>query len=261
MTASQKNWLDLLDVAQFCYNVHRSSATGMSPAELAMGQQPNTPHEVAKQRRNDSCPAAYRFAHNKQDLMMEARDSLAKASKSMKKYADQHRRSVEFQVGDLVMLKLTPQIWKKLRNRAIHKGLVRKYEGPYEVLKKVGSVAYRLKLPDSYKIHPTFHVSFLKAYIADADDQGRQKARRAPAVVRTQFDKELEKILDHRTLGQSKKNRRTDFLVQWKGQSEADASWERDVTLWKFEDMIADYLKLHTTRTSSSSSGGGLLHP
>ena len=80
-------------------------------------------------------------------------------------------------------------------------------------------------------------------------------------MVRTQFDKELEKILDHRTLGQSKKNRRTDFLVQWKGQSEADASWERDVTLWQFEDMIADYLRLHMTRTSSSSSGGGLLHP
>ena len=82
------------------------------------------------------------------------------------------------------MLKLTPQIWKKLKNRAIHKGLVSKYEGPFEVLKKVGNVAYQLKLSDSYKIHPTFHVSFFKAYNVDVDDQGRQKARRSPAMVR-----------------------------------------------------------------------------
>ena len=78
---------------------------------------------------------------------------------------------------------------------------MRKYEDPFEVLKKVGNVAYLLKLLDSYKIHSIFHVSFLKAYNADADDQGRQKATRAPVVVHTQFDKELEKILYHHTMG------------------------------------------------------------
>ena len=49
MTATQKNWVDLLDTAQLCYNLHRSSATGMSPFELAMGWQPRTPLDVAKQ--------------------------------------------------------------------------------------------------------------------------------------------------------------------------------------------------------------------
>lgn len=54
------------------------------------------------------CPAVYQFAHNKQDLLVEAQDSLAKASRRMKEYIDKHKRSVEFQVGDLVMLKLIP---------------------------------------------------------------------------------------------------------------------------------------------------------
>ena len=91
VTASQRNWVDLLDSAQFCSNLHRSSATGMSPFELATGQQPLTPHEVARTGSGGRCPAAYRFARAKQDMLDEAQDSLAKASKQMKKYADKER--------------------------------------------------------------------------------------------------------------------------------------------------------------------------
>jgi hypothetical protein len=105
-------------------------------------------------------------------------------------------------------------------------------------------------------------VSYLKPFHKDLIDDGRQQGKRAPPVIRKQFDKNVERILDHRTMGQSKKNRRTDYLVQWKGGSQADASWERDVTLWQFEKQIGKYLEdLATTRASSSSVGGGLLPP
>ena len=50
VTTSQKNWVSLLDAAQFCYNLHKSSATGLSPAKLVLGQQPLTPSEVAKSK-------------------------------------------------------------------------------------------------------------------------------------------------------------------------------------------------------------------
>ncbi|KAJ4722993.1 Retrotransposon protein, putative, Ty3-gypsy subclass [Melia azedarach] len=261
VTANQTNWVDLLDVAQFCYNLHRSSATGMSPAELVMGQQPLTPHEVAKQTSGGKCPAAYRFVRDKQELLAQATDSLAKASRRMKKYADAGRRPLEFDVGDKVLLKLTPQIWKKISSKTVHRGLVPRYDGPFEVVKRVGRVAYRLKLPERLKVHPTFHVSFLKPFHEDLVDGGCHQAKRAPPVIRKQFDKEVEKILDHRTMGQSKKNRRTDYLVQWKDGSEADASWERDVTLWQFEREVKEYLDTLPTRTSGFSGGGGLLHP
>ena len=223
--------MDLLDTTQFCYNLHRSSATGMSPFELAMGWQPRTPLDVANQRVGGDSPATHRLAISRQEMFDEARESLEKAARRMKKYADQHRRALEFQIGDKVLLKLTPQILKKVSSKTRHRGLIPKFEGPFEVIKKVGEVAYMLKLPERLKLHPTFHVSFLKPYIEDAEP-GRVQVKHAPPLVMTQFDRGVEKILNHRTMGVSRKNRQTDYLVKWKSSLESEATWERDVTLW-----------------------------
>ena len=70
---------------------------------------------------------------------------MRKAQRRMKKYADQHRRSVEFNVGDKALLKLTPQIWKQIVSKNRPRGLISKYDdGPFEVMKRVGEVSYRL---------------------------------------------------------------------------------------------------------------------
>ena len=227
VTATQKNWVDFLDTAQFCYNLHRSSAIGMSPFELAMGWQPRTPLDVAKQWVGGDSPAAHRLAISRQEIFDEARESLEKATRRMKKYADQHRQALEFHIGDKVLLRLTPQILKKVSSKTRQRGLIPKFEGPFEVIKKIGEVAYMLKLPERLKLHPTFHVSFLKPYVEDAE-LGRAQVKRAPPL----FDKGVEKIRNHRTMGASRKNRQTDYLVQWKGILESEATWERDVTLW-----------------------------
>ena len=117
-----------------------------------------------------------------------------------------------------------------------------------------------LKLPERFKLHPTFHVSFLKPYHEDLDAE-RVQTKRAPLLVMKQFDREIEKILDHRTMGHNRKNRRTDFLVQWKGTSEAEATWERDVTLWQFETAVQAYWQTKSTRTSTLAGGGGFVSP
>ena len=89
----------------------------------------------------------------------------------MKKWADKHRLPKEFQVKDLVMVKLLPQQFKVFRK--VYKGLVLKYKGPLRVLKKVGKVSYRLYLPSKLKIHPILHVSMLKPYKADEEEPSR----------------------------------------------------------------------------------------
>ncbi|WJZ88039.1 hypothetical protein VitviT2T_007372 [Vitis vinifera] len=76
-----------------------------------------------------------------------------------------------------------------------------------------------------------------------------------------QFDREIEKILDHRTMGHSRKNRRTDFLVQWKGISETEASWERYVTLWQFEKEVQAYWQSKSTMALTSAGEGGFVSP
>ena len=112
VTASQKNWLELLEPAQLSYNLQRSLATGMSPFKVAIGFQPRTPLDVLviEQPGRSVSPAAYKFAKSWQDLLDEARDSLEKASRRMKKYANKGRRSLEFEQGEKILLKLTPHI-------------------------------------------------------------------------------------------------------------------------------------------------------
>ena len=148
-----------------------------------------------------------------------------------------------------------------ISSKSVHRGLIPRYDNPFEVIKRIGNVAYRLKLPDILKIHLTFHVSFLKPYHQDMVNTVRQQAKRPLSVIRKQLGKEVESILDHKTEGMSKKNWRTHYLVKWNGFSDSDASWEKDVKLWQFERQIENYLKTLPTRTSAFSSEGGLLAP
>ena len=68
----------------------------------------------------------------------EARDSLEKVARRIKKYADYDRQPLEFQVGNRVLLKLTPQIWKKISSKTRQKGLIPKYDESFKVIKRVG---------------------------------------------------------------------------------------------------------------------------
>ena len=86
-------------------------------------------------------PTAYKFAKSQQDLLDEARDSLEKASRRMTKYADKWRRPLEFEEGEKVLLKLTSQIWKKIRNKQFQRRFIPKYDGPF-VLGKNNTIPY-----------------------------------------------------------------------------------------------------------------------
>lgn len=196
VSANQKDWAKLMDIAQFSYNLQRSEATGRSPFELATGQQPLTPHMLSTSIEGGKCPGAYKMAKSWEEQADLARSCLNKAQRRMKKWADKRRRSQEFKVGDQVFVKILPQQLKAYRG--IHNGLVRRYEGPFPVIAKVGKVSYRLDLPSTLKVHPVFHVSMLKPYHEDKEDPTRGRSQRAPPAVTKSFDKEVEEVLTER---------------------------------------------------------------
>ena len=85
----------------------------------------------------------------------------------MKQQADQHRSEKSFDIGDLVFLRIQPYKQMPLKQDKKDKKLSPKYYGPYNVLQKIGTIAYKLELAASSRVPPIFHVSCLRKVISD----------------------------------------------------------------------------------------------
>ncbi|KAK3017800.1 hypothetical protein RJ639_004413 [Escallonia herrerae] len=177
VSATQKNWVKLLDVAQLCFNSRKSSSTGKSAFEIVNGQQPLLPHTVNVPNAGKS-PRAISFSEEWRQNIDLAHSYLEKVARRMKKHADKNKRSQEFNVGDKVMVKLLPQDSKFLRGR--DSCLLQKYEGPLTIVKKIGKMAYKVDPPHwwSSQLHPVFHVSMLKPFYEDTADPSRGEIKR-----------------------------------------------------------------------------------
>ncbi|KAL9437722.1 hypothetical protein AB3S75_023569 [Citrus x aurantiifolia] len=131
----------------------------MTPFQALYGRlPPSIPHYTeGLSRVND----VDRILLTRDEVLQQLKTNLELSAARMKHVADQKRRKVEFQVGDLVLLKLHPYYQKSAFKRAHHK-LASRFYGPFLVEQKLGKVAYRLRLPPATQIHPVFHVSLLK---------------------------------------------------------------------------------------------------
>ena len=108
-------------------------------------------------------PEAVRQA---QEAVTLIRQRMLAAQSRQKSYADTKRRDVEFQVGDQVFLKISPM--KGVKRFGKKGKLSPRFIGPFEILDKVGAVAYRLALPPALAdSHNVFHISMLRRYVSD----------------------------------------------------------------------------------------------
>nr|GEY82449.1 retrotransposon protein, putative, Ty3-gypsy subclass [Tanacetum cinerariifolium] len=96
----------------------------------------------------------------------QIKDRLKAARDRQKSYADKRKKPQEFSVGDHVLLKVSP--WKGMVCFRKKGKLAPRFVGPFEIIKKVGTMAYRLDFPEELnRVRDTFHVSNLKMYLAD----------------------------------------------------------------------------------------------
>ncbi|XP_074266026.1 uncharacterized protein LOC141588484 [Silene latifolia] len=94
------------------------------------------------------------------------RQKMKAAQDRQKSYTDLHRRDIEFAVGDKVLLKVSPM--RGVMRFGKRGKLSQKFISPYEILARVGEVAYRLTLPPSLeRVHNVFHTSQLRKYVSD----------------------------------------------------------------------------------------------
>ncbi|XP_070015293.1 uncharacterized protein [Nicotiana sylvestris] len=153
----------------------------------------------------------------------------------MKKFANRNRRPTYYRVGDMVMVKFNPRQFKALRG--MHQNLIRKYEGPFKIVTKVGKIPYKLDMPSYLKIYPAFHASMLKPYHEEKDDPSRGQLSQAPMTITASHDREIEAIIDYQARRKQGQKATTIFLEE--------TTWERYKDMWKFKDKIREFMQQH----------------
>ncbi|GJW88798.1 putative reverse transcriptase domain-containing protein [Tanacetum coccineum] len=146
------------------------------------------------------------------------------ARSRQKNYADKRRKPLEFQVGDRVLLKVSP--WKRVVRFGKKGKLAPRYVRPFEIVECVGQVAYRLKLPQELRcVHDTFHVSNLKKCLAEPDVQVPLDEIEIDENLR--FVKEPIEIVE-RDVKKLKRRRITLVKVRWNSRQGVEYTWERE---------------------------------
>ena len=158
------SWDSHLHLMEFAYNNSFQATIGMAPFEALYGKCCRTPvcwSEVGEHRLMG--PELVRSTN---EAIQKIRARMQTAQSRQKSYADVRRKDLKFDVGEKVFLKVAPM---KGVMRFEKKGkLSPRFVGPFEILERVGVVAYRLALPPSLSaVHNVFHVSMLRKYVAD----------------------------------------------------------------------------------------------
>ncbi|MCO5592097.1 hypothetical protein L7F22_046092 [Adiantum nelumboides] len=102
------------------------------------------------------------------EMYKKVKEDLEKTQAKQKKAAAHHRREAVFSLGDWVLLRFEKARLKKMKDKErLFPKLSMCYYGPIQIWDIISDVAYRLKLPESWKIHNSFHVSLLRPYVGD----------------------------------------------------------------------------------------------
>ncbi|GJT24230.1 putative reverse transcriptase domain-containing protein [Tanacetum coccineum] len=217
-----KGWVKHLPLAEFSYNNSYHASIKAAPYEALHGRKCRSP--VCWAEVGEAQLTGPELIQETTEKIVLIKQRMQAAHDRQKSYADRKRKPMEFEIGDRVMLKVSP--WKGVVRFGKRGKLNPRYVGPFKVLAKVGKVTYRLELPQELsRVHHTFHVSNLKKCYADE-----------PLVMplegihvddKLQFVEESVEIME-REIKRLKRSRIPLVKVHWNSRRGSEFTWERE---------------------------------
>ena len=216
----QNNWSSLLPMAEFAHNTWKHEHTQHSPHELIMGMNPTASLNIPE----DPVPAA-------QDRLKELIKSRQDAQKTLQKRIKPLIVPRTFVPGEKVWLD-----GRNLNVKTPSKKLSPRRYGPYEIIKQISPVTYRIKLPPSLRIRNVFHVDLLIPY-RETKEHGANFPQPPPQLIDGEEEYEVEEIINDR---HNKCTRKRQYLVKWLGYPASENSWVNEQDLHSPE-LLEEY--------------------
>ncbi|GKA29533.1 putative reverse transcriptase domain-containing protein [Tanacetum coccineum] len=213
-------WVKHLPLVEFSYNNSYHASIKAAPFEALYGRKCRSP--VCWAKVGEVQLTSLEIVQETTEKIIQVKQRMQATRDRQNSYANLKRKPMEFEVGDKVMLKVSP--WKGVVRFGKRGKLNPRFVGPFKVIKRVGDVAYKLELPEELsRVHNTFHVSNLKKCHADE-----------PLAVpldglhfddKLHFVKEPVEIVDHEAK-RLKRSRISLVKVRWKSKRGPKFMWE-----------------------------------
>ncbi|GJV85939.1 putative reverse transcriptase domain-containing protein [Tanacetum coccineum] len=237
-----KGWVNHLPLVEFSYNNSYHASIKAPPFEALYGRKCRSP--ICLTEVGEAQILGPDLIQETTKKIIHIKQRMQAARDRQKSYADLKRKPMEFQVGDKVMLKVSP--WKGVIRFGKREKLNPRYVGPFKVLEKVREVSYKLELPEELNIvHNTFHVSNLKK--CHADEPLAVPLDGLHLDDKLHFIEEPVDIVD-REVKRLKRSRIPLVKVRWNSKRGPEFTWERE------DQFKKKYPHLFTKSAPSSSA-------